>query len=162
MIFPETQHASVMAEYCWLLTIDGRQLGVHLHNGWCMDIDGQMACIDEEYKCVRLLPLLERAPATFAAQLQLAEQTYPAFAASIASFPKLMLMKHVFHTSVSGYWPERALAWLADDASLQPALRHELDAFAHNKVMPQDLRQRAKRMLRNMPTAEPQPATMGL
>ncbi|HJV00946.1 MAG TPA: hypothetical protein VJ752_10375, partial [Burkholderiaceae bacterium] len=102
MNFLQSPQQSPPDAYCWLLAIDHRRLGVHIHDGWCVEVNGQVECLDEEYKCVHLLPVLEQAPATFATQLRLAEQTCPAFAASIRKFPKRMLLKHVFHASVSG------------------------------------------------------------
>lgn len=159
MNFLQAPPRSASTEYCWLLAIDGRQLGVHLRDGWCMKLNEQMVYFDEEAKCVHLLPVLEQECASFAGQLQLAERTYPAFASSIRSLPKKMLFRHVFDTSVSGYWPEKALAWLADDTALQASLRQELEAFTQNKNMPQHLRQRAKGMLRKVPEKVRLPAT---
>jgi hypothetical protein len=72
----------------------------------------------------------------------------PALAKVVDSFPKETLLKHIFHTSYSSYWPERALEWLAADQDLWSKFRDELMMFATNKTMPQGARQRAQRMLR--------------
>jgi hypothetical protein len=159
MNFLQTIPESASSDYCWLLVIDSRPLGVHLHDGWCMQIKGQTVFFDEEYKCVHLLPVLEKDPATFSAQLRLAERSHPSFASSIKNFPKKMLLKHVFHTSVSGYWPERALSWLTYDTTVQPALKQELEGFSRDKIMPQSLRHQARKIVQRLSLVEHQPAT---
>lgn len=159
MNFLRSPQQPMPAPYCWLFAIDKRRLGVHVRDGWCIEVNGQVECVDEEYKCVHMLPALEQTFASFATQLRLAEQTYPAFAPSIRKFPKQMLLKHAFHASVSGYWPARALDWLGDDSELQSALRRELAVFTQNKIMPQALRQRATKLLQQMTAEGREPVT---
>jgi hypothetical protein len=102
--------------------------------------------VDSENKCMYLLPLLELDSVEFFEFLKHAQQRFPQVAESIKNFPKIWLLKHAFHNSVSAYWPERALNWLEKDAALRPFLKEELETFVVNKIMPQQARQRAKRM----------------
>lgn len=69
---------------------------------------------------------------------------------SIDRFPKVMFLKHVFHASFSGYWPEKALTWLKADPSVQKYFSCELEQFVNSKVMPQGVRQRAKKILQSL------------
>jgi|SRR5471030_1223022 len=44
---------------CWLLEISDRKLGVHAHDGWCMQAHGRVLAIDPDIMCIHLLPVLE-------------------------------------------------------------------------------------------------------
>jgi hypothetical protein len=141
----------VQASEClWLLQFDRRKLGVHKVAGWCMQLDGRTVSIDSEEKCVPLIPVLELEEAKFVEFLREMEKAYPEFAARIHEFPKGLLLKHVFHTSVSGYWPEKALTWLVNDRALQSSFTKELEVFSTNRVMPQRARQIANKLVRDL------------
>lgn len=132
----------------WLIDLGGRLVGVHAQTGWCVRVEDRVIALDEESKFVPLWPVLDVSEADFAAFLRRAAAAAPAWSRLVQSFPKETLLKHVFHTSYSSYWPERALDWLAADQELWPRFRDELKAFSTNKVMPQGARQHAQRMLR--------------
>lgn len=134
--------------YCWLISLGGSFIGVHAEAGWCVRIDDSVLVLDAESKFVPLGPLLEMQPGEFSAFVQRAAATNPRFARQISGFPRETLLKHIFHTSYSSYWPERALNWLAADQGLWPQFNDELKAFSTNKVMPQAARQHAQRLLR--------------
>ena len=134
--------------YCWLVELGTRRVGVDAQAGWCMRIDDRVVMLDAESKLMPLGPLLGVPQAEFSAFLQRAADALPLWAQRVRAFPKEALLKHIFHTSHSSYWPERALDWLAADQELWPQFRDELEAFSTNKVMPQAARQHAKRILR--------------
>lgn len=135
--------------YCWLIDLEGRLVGVQSDTGWCLCIDDRVTILDSESKFVLLGPLLDVPEADFSAFLKrVSATTTPSWSNLIQAFPKEMLLKHIFHTSYSSYWPERALSWLAADQLLWSNFRDELKAFSTNKAMPQAARQRARKMLR--------------
>lgn len=136
--------------YCWLMEISGRKLGVHTHDGWCMQSQGVVHVIDSERMCMHLLPVLELDFQDFSGFLKDAETRFPEYAASIQGFPARSLLRHALSGSASGYWPARALTWLDNDPLMQDELKTELHLFTLNKVMPQASRQVAKRMVRNL------------
>lgn len=140
--------------YCWLISLGGSFIGVHAQAGWCMCIGDSVLVLDAESKFVPLGPLLEMQPAEFFAFLKTAATTNQYFAHQIEKFPWEMMLKHVFHTSYSSYWPERALVWLETDQALWPKFQNELLTFSNNKVMPQRARQRARNMLRTVSHCE--------
>ncbi len=139
-----------VAPYCWLIEMGSRKLGVHQRDGWCMQLDAQLVFFNSEEKCVPLAPILEVEEKKFFGFLESAAISNPTYSESIRKFPKELLLKHVFHTSFSGYWPERALAWLAADKNLQPLFKDELERFVQNKVMPQGARQEARRIVQSL------------
>lgn len=140
-----------VSPYCWLIEMESRKLGVHNQNGWCMQLtDGQVIFFDSEDQCVPLGPILETDAENFFAFLENVAASNSGYAESIRRFPKALLLKHIFHTSFSGYWPERALGWLAVDKAIQPLFKDELEKFIQNKVMPQGARQKAKRIIQNL------------
>ena len=136
--------------HLWAAEIGRAKLGVHQEDGWCMLLDNKIVLIDSEERCMPLMPVLEVDKRQFFDFLQSVANSNEAFSGVIAKFPKKLLLKHVFHTSFSGYWPEKALIWLFDDKDLQLALRAELMRFAENKVMPQGARQKAKKILKTL------------
>jgi hypothetical protein len=140
--------AIVEGPYCWLIDMDGLRVGVNAQTGWCVRSANADIELDAEEKLVPLGPLLELPVATVTAFLDRAAQAHAAHANAIRAFPMQALLKHVFHTSFSGYWPERALAWMADDPACWPAFAEELKRFSENKAMPQAARQQAARMTR--------------
>ncbi|MES2159687.1 MAG: hypothetical protein V4476_00900 [Pseudomonadota bacterium] len=136
--------------YCWLLEISDRKLGVHAHDGWCMQSHGRVLAIDPDIMCIHLLPVLELPAQDFLEFLVTAELRFPQYAASIRKFPTKSLLRQAFNTSGAGYWQAKALDWLENDPALQQTLKAELEALTLNKVMPQGSRQTAKRMIRNL------------
>ena len=134
--------------YLWVAEIGRAKLGVHKVDGWCMLLDNGVVLLNSEEHCMPLLPILEIDEREFFEFLQDVANSNKAYSEVIARFPKELLLKHVFHTSFSGYWPEKALVWLLDDKDIQSAFREELTQFAENSVMPQGARQRAKKILK--------------
>ena len=135
--------------FCWLIEIGSHKLGVHQNNGWCMQLDGRIILFDSEDKCVPLGPILEIELGELLNYLKRAADANPMYSDSIRKFPIELLLKHIFHTSFSGYWPEKALGWLDVEKNLQLAFKEELEKFASNKTMPQAARQKAQKMLHN-------------
>ncbi|MES2407097.1 MAG: hypothetical protein V4528_07230 [Pseudomonadota bacterium] len=114
-----------------------------------MQLNGNLVFFNSEDKCVPLVPILELEEKKFLDFLESAALLSPIGSECMRTFPKELLLRHVFHTSFSGYWPERALAWLETDKSLHPLFKDELEKFMQNKVMPQGARQKAKRMVQS-------------
>lgn len=138
--------------YCWLLESDVRKLGVHRESGWCAQFADRCVFFESEPSCVHLLPVLELDGNDFFALLSRSEILFPEYANSIRKFPKLLLIQHAFRHYSSDYWPGKAMTWLERDPGLQPLLVAELDEISGNKANSQQLRQRAKRMLRGLTT----------
>lgn len=134
--------------HLWIAEIGRTKVGVHQVDGWCMLLDDKIVPLDSEEHCMPLLPILEIDERQFFDFLQSVSNSNEAYSKVIAKFPKELLLKHVFHTSFSGYWPEKALVWLLDDKDIQPSFREELTQFSENSVMPQGARQRAKKILK--------------
>lgn len=135
--------------YCWLFDIGELRFGVHCHNGWCMQVDAETVSLDSEEKCMPLMPILESNKSSVIDFLAAAAISNPMFAGEIKQFPIELLIKHIFHTSFSEYWPEKALQWLVFDNTLPPLFKKELETFSENKTMPQKLRQKAKSLIKD-------------
>ncbi|MDR1163761.1 MAG: hypothetical protein LBM17_08030 [Candidatus Accumulibacter sp.] len=152
------------APYCWLIEIGSTKLGVHRRDGWCAQLDERLIFFDSEEKCMLLMPILEIEAEKFLDFLKRAELHAPAYSNAIRRFPKALLLKHVFHTAVSGYWIEKALAWLVDDGALQSRFSDELEKIIDKKIMPQAVRQKARKIVKSLRdgaknAAHPHPAT---
>lgn len=136
--------------YCWLIQSGQGKLGVNKNNGWCVGIGDQIIFFNSEEKCVPLVPLLDIEEKKFFDFLNRTMLVKPDYADAIKRFPKVLLLKHVFNSSFSGYWPERALEWIVADKHIQSSLKDELTRFAQNKAMPQRARQKAERIVRRL------------
>jgi hypothetical protein len=134
--------------YCWLVELGAHRAGINAESGWCVRLDGRIVTLDTESNLMPLGPLLDVPEAEFTAFLQRSAKAMPLRAQQVLAFPKEALLKHIFHTSHSSYWPERALAWLVADQGLWSQFKDELKTFSNNKVMPQAARQHATRLLR--------------
>lgn len=137
-------------QYYWLIGIGSELAGTHAELGWCTRSNERVVSLDSEGIFTLLWPLLELQPDDFYDFLNRAAIANPAHGQMIFAFPITLLLKQVFHESFSGYWPDRALAWLKTDQTSWPAFREELGAFTKNKVMPQLARQQAQKMLRTL------------
>lgn len=138
------------AGYRWLISVGENLFGVGNQRIWCMRIRGQVTEMDSEAKFMPLGPLLEVNESEFSSYIERMSKVAPDCAASIREFPKENLLKYVFHTAYSSYWPERALIWLEADKPLWPKFENELRKFSTNKGMSQPARQKALAMLRNV------------
>jgi len=136
--------------YCWLIEINSRKVGVHRDYGWCTQLNDRIILFDSEDNCMLLVPILEINAKTFTDFIKNIETIVPDYSDIVRKFPKMFLLKYIFHTSCSGYWPERALAWLIDDNNLQPLFQEELKKFIAQKTMPQAARQQAKKILNSI------------
>ena len=141
---------SQASPYVWIAEIGRAKLGIHEADGWCVQLNDKISFIDSEDRCDPLLPVLELDKHLFFEHLQNIASSNDTLSKAIGGFPKELLLKHAFHSSFSAYWPEKALAWLAEDVALQPAFKSELATFADNAVMPQQTRQKAKKILKSL------------
>ena len=138
--------------YRWLIALGNCVVGVHAKSGWCLRLGGDVLPLDPESTFVPLGPLLELPVNEFHQFLQRAAVGNPSFSQQILRFPINTLLKHIFHTSYSSYWPEKALAWLATEPAAWTEFQQELLILSKNKVMPQKTRQKAHKMLRSKMT----------
>lgn len=134
--------------YRWLIALGNCVVGVHAESGWCLRLGGDVLPLNSESTFVPVGPLLELPVNEFQEFLQRAAAENPSFSEQILGFPRNMLLKHIFHTSYSSYWPERAIAWLATESASWTKFQQELLALSKNKAMPQKMRQQAHKMLR--------------
>lgn len=105
--------------YLWFAKLGDCDLGVHLYDGWCMQLGPELVFFNSEEKCMLLLPILEVDNEFFLDTLKEIDFLNPVYAQSLKIFPEILLLKYVFLNSVSGYWPEKALVWLVSDKELQ-------------------------------------------
>jgi len=140
-----------ISPYCWLVQVGPRKLGVHKQRGWCMQlVSDDLVFFDSEAKCMPLVPILDAGVEELFSFLEKAANSNSDYSDVIRKFPQNLLIKHVFHTSFSSYWPEKAFAWLSADTSLHPAFLHELEKITTNKAMPQGMRQKAKKIVKSL------------
>lgn len=141
--------------FCWLFESPSQKIGVHLSKGWCASIreEAPIYFVTED-KCIGLFILLDLNKAELRTFLSEAACNAPQYGESIRSLPISLMLKSIFRTSYSDYWPAKALDWLEDAPELLPAFVDELEYMVSHKVMSQALRHRARRMLRSVAPRE--------
>ncbi|WP_152682688.1 hypothetical protein [Caenimonas sp. SL110] len=135
----------VSKPYVWLVEMDGRRLGINDRHEWQVESLGKVSPLNNEQTCILAIPVLEADPRKFYSFLK---GLTPTLAEAAETFPLEMVLKVVFHTSFSGYWPQRALEWLGANEAPVDKLESELRSFSINKAMPQKARQTAYMLVR--------------
>lgn len=134
----------------WLADIGKVRLGVHVQDGWCIDIAGRTRALSESEDVMPLLPLLEISRAQFYDYLRHLAQTTTELAEAAQSFPDILLLRFAFESSVSDYWPHKALDWLDTDTALDPQIGESLRTLLSRQWVTQRLRQRAEKALKRV------------
>lgn len=129
----------------WLAGIGIIRLGVHLRDGWCIDVEGRTKALSQQEDAMPLLPLLEIGRATFYEYLHRVAEIRNELADAIQSFPATFLLKFAFESSVSEYWPLKALDWVNAEAAVDPEIGESLQKLLSRPWVTQRLKQRAEK-----------------
>ncbi|WP_080409828.1 hypothetical protein [Burkholderia ubonensis] len=145
LLFPPLIDASVL----WLASIGQVTLGVHLQKGWCLHLGAKTIFLSSPADMMPLLPLLEVGRVQFFDHLTRVGQWRSEYASAIPAFPEILLLRFAFESSVSEYWPSKAIDWLDGEPMLARELRESLRALLSQGWLPQRLRQRAQVVLKH-------------
>jgi hypothetical protein len=138
MVFPPR----VELQNTWLVNIGQIELGVGSRGQWCFRVGQRMETISKPDDTMPLLPLLETGRAAFYAHVSSSVQDRPELAEAARSFPEVLLLRFAFESSVSDYWPLKAMDWLDLNLDLVSELRGALRALLSQGWVTQRLRQR--------------------
>ncbi|WP_081488760.1 hypothetical protein [Cupriavidus basilensis] len=138
MIFPPL----VELQNTWLVNIGQIKLGVGPTGEWCFRVGQRMVTISKPDDTMPLLPLLEIGRTEFYDHVRRGVQVRPELAEAVRSFPEVLLLKFAFESSVSDYWPLKAMDWLDLNSDLVSELRGELRTLQSQGWVAQRLRQR--------------------
>jgi hypothetical protein len=133
-LFPIEEHGSI--------------LGIDENGHWVINIGrGLLKLVDGE-NFLGLLPILEKSKIEFVAKLKLAFESKNLPREIVLSFPFQKLLLFALSTC-SAYWKDSALMWIEQS---QEMITDEvidcLNSIVKNKSWPQDLRHRAKSILK--------------
>lgn len=138
MIFPpRVEHQNI-----WLVSIGRIELGVGLRGEWCFRVGQRLVTISKPDDTMPLLPLLETGRTAFYDHVSRAVQVRPELAEAARSFPEVLLLEFAFESSVSDYWPLKAMDWLDLNSVLVSELRGTLRTLLSRGWATQRLRQR--------------------
>jgi len=130
----------------WLIAIGQIKLGIDATSGWCFQLGTRVIMLKTRDDMIPLLPLLEMGKTKFFAHLVNISEQYPKYAVFV--FPEELLLKCAFETSVSDYWPNKAIDWLESDSGVSEELRESLKLIMHQRWVGQRLKQRIARRLK--------------
>lgn len=108
---------------------------------------GQTIVLSNTDDMMPLLPLLEVGRVQFYEHLHNVGQNCIEIAGIVQSFPDALLLKFAFESSVSNYWPMKAMDWLETSGKIAPDIRESLRAMLKKSWTTQRLRHRAEEML---------------
>ena len=95
-----------------------------------------------------LLPLLELDRGQFYEYLHRIVQNRFDLKEIILSFPETLLLEFAFESSVSEYWPLKALDWLASEATVDSRIYVGLKALLYKPWATQRLKQRIGKIVK--------------
>lgn len=132
----------------WLVDIGNIRLGVHQQDGWCIDIEGRTKVLSKQEDVMPLLPLLEIGRVQFYEHLRRVAQTRIELADALQSFPAILLLKFALESSVSDYWPLKALDWIDAETTVDREIGESLQTLLSRPWVTQRLKQRAERVMK--------------
>lgn len=130
----------------WLIAVGQVKLGIDATCGWCLQLGSRVVMLKTRDDMVPLLPLLEMGRAQFFAHIVNVMKQHPKYIVFV--FPEVFLLQCAFETSVSDYWPNKAIDWLDADSSILEELRESLLSLMHQRWVGQRLKQRIVRKLK--------------
>lgn len=144
LLFPPLAELPVV----WLATIGRVRLGIHLPDGWCIDVGGKIVVLSNADDMMPLLPLLEVGRVQFYEHLLNVGQNRIELAGIVQSFPDALLLKFAFESSVSDYWPMKAMDWLDVSGRIDPDICESMRAMLRKSWATQRLRHRAEAIIK--------------
>lgn len=88
-----------------------------------------------------LLPLLELNRRQFYEHLHRVAEDHAELLGGAQSFPETLLLRFAFESSVSDYWPMKAIEWLEDVHKIEPDVRESLRVMLSKTWVTQRLMQ---------------------
>jgi hypothetical protein len=138
----------------WLASIGSVRLGVHLQDGWCLNMRGQTRLLSKSEDMMPLLPLLEIGREQFYAHLYRVAQAVPELKEVSLSFPSILLLIFAFESSASDYWPLKALDWFDNEVSIDSKSHESLQFLLSQPKITQRLKQRVEKSIRYLQAKE--------
>ncbi|MGA4240007.1 hypothetical protein ACI2TX_24825 [Ralstonia nicotianae] len=133
----------------WLASIGQVRLGAHLHSEWCIGVGERNTVLSKPEDMMPLLPLLEMDRVRFYGHLYKVAQDHAELAGIVQSFPEALLLRFSFESSVSDYWPMKAIDWIKAAGKITPDVRESLSTMLNKSWVPQRLRQRVEMLVKN-------------
>lgn len=146
---PQTESSAI-----WLANIGQVKLGVDFQNGWRLFAGGHTTGIVNPADTMPLLPLLETGRGRFYQHLQDVAQVQSSIASILLSFPEGLLVRFALESSVSDYWPLKALDWLDVQPTLYVEVSGSLTSLLDCAWATQRLRQRVVATVRRAGKSE--------
>ncbi|AST85176.1 MULTISPECIES: hypothetical protein [Ralstonia solanacearum species complex] len=139
----------VTPQVFWLASIGQVRLGTNLHSEWCIGVGEWNTVLSKPEDMMPLLPLLEMDRLKFYGHLYKVAQDHAELAGIVQSFPEALLLRFSFESSVSDYWPMKAIDWIKATGKVTPDVRESLSAMLNKSWVPQRLRQRVEMLVKH-------------
>ncbi|MCL9845573.1 hypothetical protein [Ralstonia solanacearum] len=132
----------------WLAVIGQVRLVFHVQDGWCIEVGGHATVLSKADDTMPLLPLLEVDRVQFYEHLHNVGKNSIEFAGIVQSFPGVLLLKFALESSVSDYWPMKAMGWLEVSGRIAPDIRESLRVMLSKSWATQRLRHRVEAIIK--------------
>lgn len=96
----------------WVVNVGRVHVGVDSAGTWFIDLNQNVHTVKLPRDTMPLLPILELDRDNFFDDLKRIANEFPDFENQVASFPENLLIELALDTSVSEYWPSKALNWI--------------------------------------------------
>ncbi|MHA6884530.1 hypothetical protein [Ralstonia pseudosolanacearum] len=125
----------------WVAQIGQMTLGANLQGGWCIGMGERTILLSKPEDMMPLLPLLELNRERFYEHLHRVAEDHAELLGVMQSFPETLLLRFAFESSVSDYWPMKAIEWIETVHKIEPDVRESLRAMLSKTWVTQRLRQ---------------------
>lgn len=134
----------------WIVNIGRVRVGVDLTGAWSVDLNGNVRAVKSPEDTMPLLPILELDRVHFFDGLEGIAREFPDFENKVASFPENLLIEFALDSSVSEYWPSKALNWIESDPALVLIFSACMKKIIDRKWVTQSIKQRIKRLIKSV------------
>ena len=143
-------HPIVDRFYFWLLEIGQIKVGLHPAEGWLLSMGNRIVYLSDTESFMPLLPLLEIDREYFLESLHRASLVCVELNTLDFSLQERLLIRYALTSSVSEYWPNKALAWVRSQPEMVDDLRQDLEAAIKKPWASQSFKHQVRKVLKNV------------
>ncbi|MBY4917618.1 hypothetical protein [Burkholderia dolosa] len=134
----------------WVVSVGKVCVGVDSIGTWSIDLNGNVRAVKSPEDTMPLLPILELDRDNFVDGLKRIAREFPDFENQVASFPENLLIEFALDSSVSEYWPSKALNWIEGAPALISIFSPLMKSVIDRKWATQSIKQRIGRLIKSI------------
>ncbi|WP_143135913.1 hypothetical protein [Burkholderia ubonensis] len=134
----------------WVVNVGRVRVGVNSTGTWSIDLNENVRAVKSPEDAMLLLPILELGRAHFFDGLKRIAREFPDFENQVVAFPENLLIEFALDSSISEYWPSKALSWIEGAPALVSTFSSLMKGVIDKKWATQSVKHRIKRMINDV------------